>query len=166
MSCFSMCRLSVRRPTGRQRFVSSIFITSQKRKTPLTLYFSQRSYNKKRPWQKYTICQGRIIQSLSAVPPWFTAIFVKSHVRFSRIPTYPRQMTSAYNVAEYSEKLVSRGNAFTFDCALSGPFDNLFLAWFSASQALYKGIIAVISASTVWSIKFIMYCIPCCPPCQ
>ena len=39
----------------------------------------------------------------------------------SGIPAYPRQMTSACNVAEYSEKL-------SFDCALSGPFDNLFLA--------------------------------------
>lgn len=39
----------------------------------------------------------------------------------SRIPTYPRQMTSACNVAEYSVRI-------TFDCALSGPFDNLFLA--------------------------------------
>ncbi|MGN1450798.1 MAG: hypothetical protein ACI4XQ_01760, partial [Eubacteriales bacterium] len=59
-----------------------------------------------------------------------------------RIPTYPRQMTSACNVAEYFVKI-------TFDCALSGPFDNLFLTRFSASQALCKGIIAVISASTV-----------------
>ena len=39
-----------------------------------------------------------------------------------------------------------------FDCALSGPFDNLFLTWFSASQALCKGIIAVISASTVYNL--------------
>ena len=40
----------------------------------------------------------------------------------SRIPSYPRQITSACNVAEYSTlKCV-------FDCALSGPFDNLFLA--------------------------------------
>ena len=38
----------------------------------------------------------------------------------SGIPTYPRQMTSAYNVAEYS--VIN-----TFDCALSGPFDNSFL---------------------------------------
>ena len=37
------------------------------------------------------------------------------------IPAYPRQMTSASNVAEYSAKI-------TFDRALSGPFDNLFLA--------------------------------------
>ena len=38
----------------------------------------------------------------------------------SRIPTYPRQMASACNVAEYFVNI-------TFDCALSGPFDNLFL---------------------------------------
>ena len=36
-----------------------------------------------------------------------------------------------------------------FDCALSGPFDNLFHTWFSAPQALCKGMIAVISASPV-----------------
>ena len=39
-----------------------------------------------------------------------------------------------------------------FDCALSGPFDNLFHTWFSAPQALCKGIIAVISASTVYNL--------------
>ena len=58
------------------------------------------------------------------------------------IPADPRQITSACNVAEYS---VQR----TFDCALSGPFDNLFLTRLSAARALCKGIIAVISASTV-----------------
>jgi hypothetical protein len=63
-------------------------------------------------------------------------------VPLSRIPTYPRQITSACNVADYFVKI-------TFDCALSGPFDNLFLTWLSAPQALCKGIIAVISASTV-----------------
>jgi hypothetical protein len=60
----------------------------------------------------------------------------------SRIPAYPRHMTSACNVAEYS------GNS-PFDCALRGPFDNLFLTRLSASRTLCKGIIAVISASTV-----------------
>ena len=65
----------------------------------------------------------------------------------SRIPTYPRQMTSAYNVAEYFVIFI------TFDCALSGPFDKLFLTRLSAPRALCKGIIAVISASTVWCTK-------------
>lgn len=60
----------------------------------------------------------------------------------SRIPTYPRQMTSAYNVAEYFVKI-------TFDCALSGPFDSSFLTQLSAPRALCKGVTAVISASTV-----------------
>ena len=40
-----------------------------------------------------------------------------------------------------------------FDCALSGPFDNLFLTWLSPAQALCKGIIAVISASTVYKFN-------------
>ena len=39
----------------------------------------------------------------------------------SGIPTYPRQMTSASNVAAYS------GAITPFYCALRGPFDNLFL---------------------------------------
>ena len=39
----------------------------------------------------------------------------------------------------------------TFDCALSGPFDNLFLTRLSASRALCRGIVAFISASTVCS---------------
>lgn len=43
-----------------------------KRKTPLTLYLPSKESQKKRPWQKYTFCQGRT-KHLSAVPPWFTA---------------------------------------------------------------------------------------------
>jgi hypothetical protein len=53
------------------------------------------------------------------------------------------------NVAEYSVQ-------GTFDCALRGPFDNLFLTRFPATRALCEGIIAVISASTV-SIYFVLY---------
>ena len=41
-----------------------------------------------------------------------------------------------------------------FDCALSGPFDNLFLIRLSAIRTLCEGIIAVISASSVWYIWF------------
>jgi len=37
-----------------------------------------------------------------------------------------------------------------FDCALSGPFDSLFLAGLSAPPVLCKVITAVISASTVY----------------
>ena len=60
----------------------------------------------------------------------------------SGIPAYPRQFTPAFGVAEYSGKA-------PFDCALSGPFDNLFLTGLSASPALCEVITAVISASTV-----------------
>lgn len=67
----------------------------------------------------------------------------------SRIQTYPRHITLACSVAEYSVIKI------TFDCALSDPFDNLFLACFSASQVLCKGMIAVISASTVCCMKFL-----------
>lgn len=48
------------------------------------------------------------------------------------------------HVAEYS---VPKG---TFDCTLSGPFDEMFLTCLSATQALCEGINAVISASTVY----------------
>ena len=48
-----------------------------------------------------------------------------------------------------------------FDCALSGPFDNLFHTWFSAPQALCKGIIAVISASTVYKLLNCRNCLNC-----
>ena len=60
-------------------------------------------------------CQGRIkilIRGATLIHSMTCAL--------SRIPTYPRQVTSACNVAEYFV-------IFTFDCALSGPFDNLFL---------------------------------------
>ena len=46
------------------------------------------------------------------------------------------------NVAEYSEQ-------GSFDCALRGPFDNLYLTRLSAPRALCRGMTAVISASTV-----------------
>ena len=42
-----------------------------------------------------------------------------------------------------------------FPCTLSGPFDNLFLTRFSASRVLCKGIIAVISTSTVYKIQLL-----------
>ena len=56
------------------------------------------------------------------------------------------------HVAEYLTEV--------FDCALSGPFDNLFLARLSAPQALCRGIIAVISASTVFLINFSLIILP------
>ena len=65
----------------------------------------------------------------------------------------PDIYTLACSVAEYSVFC-------TFDCALSGPFDNLFLTWLSATQALCEGIIAVISASTVYIIMFLDNILP------
>ena len=52
------------------------------------------------------------------------------------------------HVAEYLAQIKC-----AFDCALNGPFDNLFLTRLSAPRVLCKGIIAVISASTVLNIK-------------
>ena len=75
--------------------------------------FCQRS--KKSPLTETTVCQGRIKHIIRG------ATLIHGMTRaLSGIPTYPRQMTSACNVAAYSVNL-------TFDCALSGPFDNLFL---------------------------------------
>lgn len=77
--------------------------------------------------------------TLSAVPPWFTALTLYS--------CQDTDISPATNVCLY----VAEYSVFynTFDCALSGPFDDLFLTCFSAPQTLCKGIIAVISASTV-----------------
>ena len=63
----------------------------------------------------------------------------------SRIPSYPRQLTYASTSQNTLRDTISPA----FDCALSGPFDDLFLTRFSASRALCKGMIAVISASSV-----------------
>lgn len=49
-------------------------------------------------------------------------------------------------------KLLIEGK--TFDCALCGPFDNLFPARLSAPRALCEVMTAVISASTV-SIDYV-----------
>ena len=103
--------------------------------------------NKKRPWQKYTICQGRIDTFQYDTIRGATLIHSKT-CALSRILTYSRQLTYA-NTSQNT-----RRKKYTFDYALSGPFDKLFLAWFSASQALCKGIVAVISASTVYNIIF------------
>ena len=75
--------------------------------------FCQRS--KKSSLTETMFCQGRIKYFIRG------ATLIHGMTRaLSRIPTYPRQMTSACNVAAYSV-------SFTFGCALSGPFDNLFL---------------------------------------
>ena len=44
----------------------------------------------------------------------------------------------------------------TFDCTLRGPFDNLCFTRLSATRALCKSIITVISASTVSSYNHIL----------
>lgn len=64
------------------------------------------------------------------------------------VPSYPRQLT--YALTSWSTPLaVCQVQLPWFDHALSGPFDDLFLTRLSAARALWKGIIAVISASTV-----------------
>ncbi|MBQ7921598.1 MAG: hypothetical protein IJ325_03355, partial [Clostridia bacterium] len=73
-----------------------------------------------------------------------TLIHIPKGCALSEIPTYLRQITSAYNVAEYSEQRCS------FDCALSGPFAKQFLTRLSAPRVLCVVLIDVISASTVY----------------
>ena len=63
----------------------------------------------------------------------------------SEIPTYLRQFTLAQTSQNTRD--------YPFDCALSGPFDNLFLTRLSAPRALCEGITAVISASSVYHFK-------------
>ena len=76
-----------------------------------------------------------------------------------RILTYPRQITHAL-------ALQNTLRICAFDCTLRGPFDDLFLTRLSATQALCTGIIAFISASTVWRIKTCCYNITAHKPCQ
>ncbi len=59
------------------------------------------------------ICQGRIIDSRCHLDSQKCALF--------RILTYPRQLT-------YAETLQNTLRKNAFDCTLSGPFDELFLA--------------------------------------
>ncbi len=66
----------------------------------------------------------------------------------SEILAYPRQVTHAF--ALQNTLLIA------FDCTLSGPFDDLFSAGFSASPALCGIMITFISASTVWFIFWIL----------
>ena len=64
----------------------------------------------------------------------------------SGIHKYPRQLT-------YAHTLQNTLRCPAFDCTLRGPFDDLFLTRLSATRALWKGMIAVISASTVCMIE-------------
>ena len=128
-------------PEHRQR-LTNMMGTSRIKKLLWPVSQSQELFNikQKRPWQRYTLCQGRI----STIIRGATLIHSMT-CALSGIPSYPRQLTCA---------LTSQNTLWkaTFDCALSGPFDNLFLVWFSASQTLCKGMIAVIYTSTVWII--------------
>ncbi len=81
--------------------------------------------------------------TLPAVPPRIHGMTRA----LSRIPSYPRHC----NVCLRRRRIL--GKIISFDCALSGPFDNLFPVRFSASRALCMGIIAVISASVVSCIR-------------
>ena len=89
------------------------------------------------------LCQGRI-NLLSAVPPCFIAgeaMYKPCAMPLCRIPTYPRELTHPNALQNTPDS--------PFPCTLRGPFDPVFLACFSASQTLCKGIKTVISASTV-----------------
>ena len=98
--------------------------------------FVNSSETKKSPTEK--ICQGRMFYH------------PRCHLDFTfyrallRILIYPRQLTGVYRRRILGKK--------AFDYALRGPFDDLFLTWLSATQVLCEGIIAVISASTVFLI--------------
>ena len=107
-------RISQLTGSTRYRLAEAISWTFSNVQIKILLWrFCQRS--KKSPLTETTVCQGRIKHIIRG------ATLIHGMTRaLSGIPTYPRQMTSACNVAAYSVNL-------TFDCALSGPFDNLFL---------------------------------------
>jgi len=52
--------------------------------------------------------------------------------------------------AAYVCQYVAEYSGFPFDCTLRGPFGDLFLTRLSAARALWKGMVAFISASTVY----------------
>ena len=82
---------------------------------------------------------------ISAVPPWIHENALVRSARYNHI-------SGKWRLPETSQNTLW---SLTFDCALRGPFDSLFLTWLSASQALCKGMTAVISASTVYVMKFL-----------
>ena len=94
---------------------------------------------KKRPDRNFDFCQGRIHAIRGA-----TLIYGYCRT-LVRILSYP----SATDVcAHVTDTRQMKTNAF--DHALRGPFDGLFSACISASQALCESIATVISASTVY----------------
>ena len=97
----------------------------------------------KSPLTDFYFCQGRIMHN--NYNPRCHLEFTGNPCALSRIPSYPRQLTYASTSQNTLRDTISPA----FDCALSGPFDDLFLTRFSASRALCKGMIAVISASSV-----------------
>lgn len=93
-----------------------------KRKNSFDVISSVKGVSKKRPWQKYTFCQGRT-KHLSAVPPWFTAW----PVRLAGYQHIPGWITPACGVAAYSRKSafpapsVTHYDHLQFGPALSTP---------------------------------------------
>ena len=89
-----------------------------------------------------------------------------------RIKPYPRchldsrlavrlQDTDISSATNVCHTLQNTGRApHAVDCTLRGPFDDLFLARFSPSRALWKALVAFISASTVCFIALIVSLLP------
>lgn len=93
--------------------VNSIFSSSVKRKVPLTCISAKGDI--KKPLTEMLFCQGRINFIRGA-----TLIRRNDPAHLAGYQHIPGSYTLAYSVAEYSGKS-------PFDCALGGPFDNLFL---------------------------------------
>jgi len=136
-------RISILRRAGRhQYFVNSIVFTS------LTKNFSDICFvSEKFAENKTSLTEMNFLpRTNKTLIRGATLIHGHDSRALDGVPTYPRQLTYAHTSQNTRYKI--------FDCALSGPFDNLFLTRLSAPRALCRGIIAVISASTVSVIKF------------
>ena len=80
-------------------------------------FYCQRSYKTKAPLTEiYSLSRTNNTNTIRGA----TLIHRNDPMHFAGYQHIPGICTLAYSVAEYFEKI-------SFDCALSGPFDNLFL---------------------------------------
>lgn len=138
-------------PIRRQRFVRSIVLTSLCHiplscKTKNVLDRNRLSVKDEQVLIQYDTIRGAtLLHDLTRALKQDTNI----SSAFIRLPAASQNTLKKGYLSAFGCSLLPKQFPFPFDCALSGPFDNLFPVCFSASQTLCMGIIAVISASTV-----------------
>ena len=87
-------------------------------------------------------------------------LYPRCHLGFTEKNPCALQDTDISPATDACRTLQNTLRKNAFHCTLNGPFDNLFLTRLSASRALWKGIIAVISVSTVYDLIFFIIA-PC-----